>query len=240
MNHTIKQILGVGLLCSCILPAAAQSHQAAGELKSYFQAQTAIAKEAMEMDEAAYTDTVSGRYRLKDITTSHPENESVSATAKDIKSYITDVAEYAITGNVNSWEKRRSLLYNYVQKSNWLTFRNISEADHAFIELLKTIALGVFEEVCQAFGWDLIGDRLRQKSIHEFESNEQVQYVAKAVTNDLDDLMNGDDHTADVLYIKIQHNAFELLSLNYVDFCKVVKAYPEVGFLFDDLYTFFK
>ena len=243
--NTIKKLVCLYLLCACILPLSAQqtTKQAAANLKSYFQENVAAAKKAAgtEGDELTkHMDTISGRYSFSDINKSHPENDSPSETAKDVKSYITEMAEYAITGNVNSWEHKRRLLYRYVQDSNWLTKKDISRADHAFMELLKTLAGGLFEYAFEALGWDLIGDRMRQKAINEYESNEQVQYIAKSVANDISDLMDADEHTVDALYIKIQHNAFELLTLNYVDFCKVVAAYPEVGFLFDDLYMFFK
>jgi len=47
-------------------------------------------------------------------------------------------------------------------------------------------------------------------------------------------------HNLNVLYVKIQRNAFNLLYITRDDYFKLIQEYPEVGYLFEDLYTFFK
>lgn len=157
---------------------------------------------------------------------------------QDINQYVDDQNDYSITGELNEWDRKRILLYRYVQTSNWLTWRNISDADRAFTDWIQTVGLGLAKQVMAFMGTDLIFDRVSQKLTNEYESSAQVKYLKQAVEADIDDIEG--NNSVDEMYIKIQSNAFYLLSLNHVDYLKLVKAYPEVAYLFEDLYTFFK
>ncbi|MBR4592837.1 MAG: hypothetical protein IKO35_06485 [Elusimicrobiaceae bacterium] len=160
--------------------------------------------------------------------------------AQDLTNYITESAVFGATGQLTDWELKRSELYSYVQSSNWRTGKNISDADRSFRKTLRTIAFGLVKEAAQLCGWDRILDRLEQEAINKYENNETIQNTVAAVTANISDAVNSEDHTIESLYKDVQHNAFTLLSLNHVDYQKLKKAYPEVEYLFEDLYTFFK
>ena len=164
----------------------------------------------------------------------------ISEVAQDLSDYINENALFSATGKSNEWEERRSELYHYVQSSDWRTKKDISDADRAFRETLNTIAFGFVKETAQLCGWDRILDRLEQEAINKYENNESIQNAIASVAATINDAINNEDNTTDVLYIKVQHNAFNLLTMSYVDFNKLIKKYPEVEFLFEDMYTFFK
>ncbi len=160
--------------------------------------------------------------------------------AQDLNDYIIEEATFSVMGEANSWEKKRSELYRYVRSSNWRTGKNISEADREFIKTLTNITVGLLKQAAQLCGWDRVLDRLEQAAINKYENNEQIQNAVATVKANISDALNNDDHTLETLYTAVQHNAFTLLSMNYVDYKKLSNAFPEVKFLFEDLYTFFK
>ncbi len=160
--------------------------------------------------------------------------------AKDLSGYITESAKFSSTGKLDSWEQKRSELFKYVQDSNWRTGKNISKADKAFSDTLKEIAYGLIKDTARVIGWDRLFDLLEQESINKYENNESVQVAIATVESNISDAIHSGEHTINELYIDIQHNAFTLLGLNHVDFNKVSAQYPEVKFLFEDMYTFFK
>ncbi len=165
---------------------------------------------------------------------------TVPDIVQDLNDYIIEESAFSAVGDSNLWEKKRSELYRYIQSSNWHTGKNISDADRAFIQTLKTIAFGLIKEAAQLCGWDRILDRLEQESINKYENSEQIQYAVATVKANINDALNDDDHAIETLYTAVQHNAFTLLTINYIDYKKLSNAFPEVKFLFEDLYTFFK
>lgn len=160
--------------------------------------------------------------------------------AQDLTQYIKEEAFFSATGQLNGWEQKRSELYRYIQNSNWRTGKNISNADRAFRETLQTIFFGLFKQLAQLCGWDRLLDRLEQEAINRYENNEEIQIAIATVAANISDATHEENHTVNDLYNDIQHNAFTLLTINSVDFNKLTAAYPEVKFLFDDMYTFFK
>lgn len=160
--------------------------------------------------------------------------------AQDVSDYITENATFAATGKLNPWEQKRSELYRYVQSSDWRTGKNISDADRAFRKTIGTIAFGLVKEIAQLCGYDRILDRIEQMAINRYENNQTIQSAAAAVAANISDAATSDEHTTNALYRAVQHNAFTLLSMSSVDYQKLVAAYPEVEFLFDDMYTFFR
>ena len=158
----------------------------------------------------------------------------------DVHDYIKDQGKYASVGKLDSWEAKRIELFSLIQNSNWYTRKGISEADKHLLETVKTVFFGLIKEAANALGWDFIFDRLEQKTINNDETNELVKYAIQNANQDIKDLANEDDHSLHEMYIQVQHNAFNLVLMNHLDYQKLVKAYPEVEFLFEDLYTFFK
>ena len=164
----------------------------------------------------------------------------LSPHQQDLSDYIAELGLETATGKASPWEKRRAQLYQYVQSSDWHTGKNISDADRSLVETLKTIAFGLIKEVLSLCGWDMFLDRIEQQAINAYENNEQIQYATQMIEADISDALTSEKHTLDELYIKVQHNAFNLLTMNSVDFKKLIKTYPEIEYLFDDLYIFFK
>lgn len=159
---------------------------------------------------------------------------------QDLSSYITEKAVSSATGEISEWEKKRSELYNYLKSSNWLTGKNISDADREFRETLKTMFFGLIEEAAKAYGYDLLLDRLEQEAMNKQDNNEAIQVAIATVENNIDNVFSEEDYTTNSLYIAIQHNAFVLLGISDIEYQKLIKEFPEVKFLFDDMYTFFK
>ena len=159
---------------------------------------------------------------------------------QNLSYYITEKAISSATGDVSKWEKRRSELYEYVKSSNWFTGKNISEADREFRETLNTMFFGLIKEAARACGYDRILDSLEQETMNKQENNEAIQIALATVENDISNAFDEENHTINVLYNKIQHNAFVLLSISDIDYQKLIKKFPEVKFLFEDMYTFFK
>lgn len=160
--------------------------------------------------------------------------------AQDVSDYITENATFAATGKLNPWEKKRAELYGYVQSSDWRTGKNISDADRAFRKTIGTIAFGLIKEAAQLCGYDRILDRIEQMAINRYENNQTIQSAAAVVAANISDATTNDEHTTNALYRTVQHNAFTLLTMSSVDYQKLVATYPEVEFLFDDMYTFFR
>lgn len=159
---------------------------------------------------------------------------------QNLSRYITEKAISSATGDVSDWEKRRSELYEYVKTSNWITGRNISEADMEFCKTLNTIFFGLIKEAARACGYDRILDRLEQESMNKQDHNEAIQVAIAAVENNIKSIFAEENNITNILYNEVQHNPFILLGMTYMDYQKLIKDYPEVKFLFEDMYTFFK
>ena len=154
--------------------------------------------------------------------------------------YITEKALSSATGEVSEWEKKRSELYRYIRSSNWLTGKDISEADREFRETLNTMFFGLIKEAARACGYDRILDRLEEEAMNKEENNESIQVAIASVENNIANAFDEENHTVNVLYNEVQHNAFILLGISDVDYKRLITAFPEVKFLFEDMYTFFK
>lgn len=233
----MKKHIAISLLLLSCAFGTVQAQNAAVQLNNYISHKTDAAAQQEIDQETLETDT---NLSTKDIQAAVDEVCSLPDPVSDVKEYVTDNAQFTATGKLNAWEKKRAELYRYVQGSNWHTWKNISDGDRRFVETLKTICFGLIKETAAACGYDRIIDRLEQKAINEYENNQEVQNAVQAVLSDISDAANNEKHTADAMYVQVQHNAFILLLMNYVDYKKLVAQYPEVDFLFDDLYTFFK
>lgn len=197
----------------------------------------AITSTSLEEDE---TDEMTLEQLKKALQKLANSNGDLPEISKDLSGYITGNALSSATGEINAWEKRRSELYKYVQSSNWITGKDISDGDRAFRETLSTIAVGLIKQLARKWGCDLMFDRMEEKSNNAYENSEDIQVAAATVAANLNDALHSDDHTVNTLYIDIQHNAFNILGMSFTDFKKVSTQYPEVKFLFEDMYTFFK
>lgn len=160
--------------------------------------------------------------------------------AKDVTCYITESAKFSASGKMDSWEQKRSELFKYVQDSNWRTGKNISEADRAFWNTIQEILYGLIKDTARVAGCDRIFDLLEEEEINKYENKESIQVAIATVETNISDALHNDDHAINKLYIDIQRNAFNVLGLNRVDFNKISAQYPEVKYLFEDMYTFFK
>jgi len=160
--------------------------------------------------------------------------------AQDLSFYITEKSLSSATGEISTWEKRRSELYTYVKSSNWRTGKNISDADREFRKTINTIFFGLIKEAARLCGYDRILDRLEQESLNKQNNNEDIQVAIATVENNIANAFEDENLTINALYREIQHNAFVLLGISNVDYTKLIKEFPEVKFLFNDMYTFFK
>ena len=168
------------------------------------------------------------------------QNYPAPEVAQNLSYYITEKAISAATGEMSEWEKKRSELYDYIKSSNWRTGKDISDADREFRETLNTIFFGLIEEAARAYGYDRLLDRLEEETMNKQDNNESIQVAIATVENNIGNIFSEEEYTTKSLYIDIQHNAFVLLGISDIDYKKLIKEFPEVKFLFDDMYTFFK
>ena len=190
------------------------------------------------LDPTNLMDSLSGRYSFY---CAPSEYRNRADFVQDIQDYIDEKTEYEISGNLSDYERKRNILKNeYLRESRWLTGQGYTEFDAELRRVLKTIFGGLLEYVCELLGLDGLKDDVLQGRMTEEDTNDFIQEVEKSAVSALEDLFTANNQSTDTLYTKIQNNAFELLELDHRDFCRVVKEYPEVGFLFDDMYIFFQ
>ncbi|MCR5504183.1 MAG: hypothetical protein K6E94_01195 [Elusimicrobiaceae bacterium] len=104
-----------------------------------------VAITSTSLEEGDEIDTMTLEQLKEELQKLANSNGDLPEISKDLSGYITGNALSSATGEINAWEKRRSELYKYVQSSNWITGKDISDGDRAFKETLSTIAVGLIK-----------------------------------------------------------------------------------------------
>lgn len=178
-----------------------------------------------EDEDGATADTKAKHFEQQD------NRKKRSGLQEDLEAYFTNNELLSSFGDMSAFDQRQEELAFYILNSDWYTGKGLSQGDKALIIGLVKLA--------QAFlGWLNLGMLDSAEASLMDKTNNQGDAV-DPISNILESAA-GENHDVDKLYIKIQNNAFHVVLLNQVDFEKVVRKYPEVGFLFDDLYTFFR
>ncbi len=182
--------------------------------------------------------------------TQKPQNKNVTAPddppgtkkiepKEDLEAYFDDNELVSATGMLSEFNRKQQELAFYIKNSDWRTWKNLSKRDRAFITNL--ISMGKL-----ALAWaDLAGlDGVMDSFESWANDRDDNQYSsakeAFSVANDIVEAIYGEDHIVDDIYTRIQHNAFFVVLINAEDFKRVATKYPEVAYLFDDLYTYFR
>ena len=158
---------------------------------------------------------------------------------EDLTAYFDDNERISATGLLSEFERKQQELAAYIKNCDWRTKKNLSKRDRAFVSSL--INLGKLALMwADLAGLDGIMDSLESWAHDKDDNRYASAKEAFSVANDIFEAVNGEDHAIDNLYVKIQHNAFFVVLINAQDFKKVATKYPEVAYLFDDLYTYFR
>ena len=164
------------------------------------------------------------------------ENRKKPEPQEDLETYFADNELLSALGTSDDFDKHQDELAFYILNSDWRTHKGMSQGD-------KAITLGLVK-LAQAFlGWMNLGvlDTIESSIIDK--TNNQTGGLANessAIAASVFESASSENHDVDQLYVKIQNNAFNVVLLSRVDFEKMIKKYPEVAFLFEDLYTFFR
>lgn len=131
--------------------------------------------------------------------------------------------------NADAWEAKRQELEKYIWGSYWITWKLLSEGDAEFAVALTSVGFKLPKLVALVFGLGGVVDKIEDamKDAYHDTTEGSTDPISK-------------EHRLNVLYVKIQRNAFNLLFITRDDYFKLIQEYPEVGYLFEDLYTFFK
>lgn len=153
---------------------------------------------------------------------------------EDLETYFLDNEILSALGEITTFDQRQKYLACYVARSNFRTGKGLSEGDHA-------VVLGFIKLAQAALSYFNIPalDLLEGNILDKVDSKQGLAKESMAVANNILEAAKSENHAVDYLYKQIQHNAFFVLVLNKTDYKKVLIKYPEVGFLFEDLYTFF-
>lgn len=175
---------------------------------------------------------------LKDAEPAKDDKKKVDPQL-DLESYFDDNEEVSARGVILSFNTKQQELAAYIRNSDWRTKKGLSKSDRAFV--ISLIELGKFALMwTDIVGLDGVLDSL-ESAVNDKDDNQYA--AAKAAfteTFNMLEAMDGEDLSVDKLYAKIQHNAFYLVIIDGESFKKVSAKYPEVAYLFDDLYTFFR
>lgn len=154
---------------------------------------------------------------------------------EDLETYFLDNELLSSFGDTDAFDKRQDELAFYILNSDWRTYKGLSQGD-------KAVILGLVK-LAQAFlGWMNLGvlDNIEASIMDKTNNQGGLSGESLSAAANIFESAGHETHDIDELYIKIQNNAFHVVLLNRVDFEKMVKKYPEVAFLFEDLYTFFR
>ena len=163
-----------------------------------------------------------------------------SEPQEDLETYFSEYEQVSSLGQMSDISRRQQELAFYIRNSDWHTWKSLSKSDRQFQQDLINVAKFVLS-LFNVFGLDAAMDAWEAYEMDHMDESQSAEKTILSVGNDiLEASVESEVHAVDALYAKIQHNAFYVLLLDEVDFKKVVKKYPEVHFLLDDLYTYFR
>ena len=157
----------------------------------------------------------------------------------DLKDYFDDYGHISEFNTPDEFSFKQQELFYYIRNSDWRTWKHLSQRDRKFTQDLINIAK-FFLSLVDIAGLDKAMDSLEAYEMDRMDDSHDAEKQILDAANDILEASSGEVHAVDSLYTKIQHNAFYVVLLNKVDYDKVVKKYPEVKFLLDDLYTYFR
>ncbi len=166
---------------------------------------------------------------LPDTVNQNQSSSQISSLTTEDSSNILTSDAYKESQRRELWEKQRIELDNYIAESYWVTWKLESIGDVQLAVSLNRLGFLPVHIAAQAFGVKDISDRLE-----DFVTKQLMQNKGKM----LDPIST--KHRLETLYVKIQYNAFNLLKITTDDYFNLIREYPEVKYLFDDLYVFFK
>ena len=251
MKKLTALILSFLMVLSCTpvdALASAASAQLTNRFEQYFsgnlsrEAQAVIAREGSDNDNES--DTISLEQMKQefdqairaDMQDQQNQQQQVKKPEpqEDLETYFLDNEILSALGEITTFDQRQKYLACYIARSNFRTGKGLSEGDHA-------VVLGFIKLAQAILSWFNIPalDLLEGNILDKVDSKQGLAKESMAVANNILEASKSENHAVDYLYKQIQHNAFFILLLNQTDFKKVLVKYPEVGFLFEDLYTFF-
>ena len=127
------------------------------------------------------------------------------------------------------WEKLRNELDHYVADSYWITWKWESVGDVQMALAITRLGFIPVRIATAVFGASSLSDGLEDWITKIILKERGTKLFALSPS-----------HKMESLYVRIQYNAFNLLRISTEDYFDLIKEYPEVEYLFDDLYTFFK
>lgn len=127
------------------------------------------------------------------------------------------------------WEIKRYELEQWVRESYWITWKLMSRGDSAMAVELTTVGFKIPKLIALAFGLGGILDAVEDR---------MEEWFHQGSWGELDSIRR--EARLNVLYVRIQRNAFNLIYADKDAYFELIKEYPEVEYLFNDLYTFFK
>ena len=252
MKKIITGMLSIALLLpSLVTPVAAASVNT--QLDHYFSrqltsedvnvilrdAQTPDAEETDDLDVSRQEAEKSIAKEVKRVRELDKQNQQKPDNRpdpqRDLETYFLDNEILSSIGELSAFENRQQELAAYIRNSDWKTHQQLSQGDRA-------LALGLLAITKFLFSWISGGllDKWEAKEKDLLDDKHGLAKEALAVSNDILEASKSENHAVDYLYKKIQNNAFYVVILNQTDFKKVITKYPEVAFLFEDLYTFFR
>ena len=213
----------------------------------------AAAKNGPLAEISKYFDVASTLPAQKSAKPQEPEKNTVTVGQKpapaegkvapfaDLKTYFDNNEQLSATGILSDFDRKQQELAAYIRNSNWRTKKGLSKSDRAFVSGL--VEMGKFALMwTAAIGFDGLLDAMESnyESDNDWNASLSVGEDSVASLTDMLEAVCDEDLSVDKLYAKIQHNAFYLVIIDGESFKQVASKYPEVAYLFEDLYTFFR
>ena len=237
MKKIIALLLSTLMLSSGLPVYAAQASgkNPVAELYRYFdnnltvEDKAAIAQEAQEPE--------------LDVVNSQEEEPKVPKKKVDpqqnLEAYFDNNEAVSASGVLPDFNRRQQELAAYIKNSDWRTWKKLSKRDNAFVTSLVNMAKFVLAWT-ELAGFDGLLDAIESAANDRQDGQYESVKAAFDVTYDIFESLNGERHLVDELYTEVQHNAFYLVLMEQEDFNRLSAKYPEVAFLFGDMYTYFR